>query len=585
MAKPRLPFHAKLLLTYVLLVLASAAAVGGYAYVTSSRAAESSARANLDVAMDQMRSNIEYRLEEIDRAARQLEGDQPLSRYLSGYYLDWERHQAMTEQVLPRLEAAASLPRAAIRLTLYLERPAAIGERYEAETGQALSQGVRSFEIRHAPEAGWYRELALQPGLPVWRQVGQDERYGYISLLRPIVNYETFRPIGAVRVAVKLQDIFEDAEPGRMGGDSRVYVRSLSGEPLYPEATQAEQAAEAAGGRLPTEGAAAAPGQLRLEKKLGPMPATLVALVPLETFQRHSAEVRNLTIAVCLGSVLLMSAISIVPARAFSRRVTKLTHSLRAFRDGDYGRRLRYRGRDEFADIAASFNEMASTTQRLIDEVYVSDLAKKEAELQLLHSQINPHFLSNTFSSISRMAKLGAIDKLHEMIRELASFYRMSLNKGELTVRLAKELQIAESYLSIQNIKHGGRIRYRIDCPEELRDCETVKFVLQPFVENVLEHAWAEEEIGIAVSARRQEERLVLEVTDDGIGMTAERAAAVLGGGPDGPGYGIRNVDARIKLHYGDGFGASIRSAPGEGTTVRLELPLRAAPGAGQVPQ
>lgn len=88
------------------------------------------------------------------------------------------------------------------------------------------------------------------------------------------------------------------------------------------------------------------------------------------------------------------------------------------------------RGNDEFAEIGSAFNEMASTIQRLIDEVYVVSLEKKETELQVLHSQMNPHFLYNTFSSISRMAKLGEIDKLHEVIRSLARFYRLTLHRG-----------------------------------------------------------------------------------------------------------------------------------------------------------
>lgn len=615
-----LPLHYKLLVIFMLLVVIPVAIVGGYSYLSSAKEAERNTRNNLEVAVNQIGNNVQYRVDDVSRSAEALYDDQVLSRYLSGYYLNWERYQVTTQYVLPRLDAALSLPKQKIRMTVYLNEHT-IGELYYNETPEALESGDRQFEIRYADRVSgeaWYRSLNLPFDGYTWRRVGTDEAYGYISLLRPLINYETFEPIGLVRIAVKLKDIFADVDLNQLGGGTRMYVLGEGGGvlyPLLPEGGAEERqvgggTAGAAGAAEPAAGAAGsgdalAPGPpsddrgyLRIERRIDRLPVTLTALVPVDSFKENSRRVRDLTILVCALCVLAMTLVSFLIARVFFKRVSKLTQSLRAFKEGEYSRRIHYRGRDEFADIAESFNDMAQATQKLIGEVYVSNLAKKEAELQILHSQINPHFLYNTFSSISRMAKLGEIGTLHEIIRELAKFYRLTLNKGEMLISVGKELQIVESYLNIQNMKYAGRIRSSIETDAEAERCETVKFVLQPFIENVLEHAWYDDEIEIVIAVRRQGDRLVMEVRDNGLGMKPETAAAILGGsgaeaggragsesgvgeladgagaaGREKSGYGIRNVDQRIKLHYGREFGVQIESEVGKGTTVRLTLP------------
>ncbi len=314
---------------------------------------------------------------------------------------------------------------------------------------------------------------------------------------------------------------------------------------------------------------------LKITADINHLPVTLVALIPVDSFKENSRQVRNVTILICILSVVAMTFISSLIANMFSKRMSKLTLSLQAFKQGEYNRRISYRGRDEFADIAESFNDMASTTQALIDEVYISRLGKKEAELQILHAQINPHFLYNTFSSISRMAKLGEIEKLHEIIRELAKFYRLTLNKGEMLISIGKELQIIKAYLNIQNIKHAGRIKSMIEAEPETANCQTVKFVLQPFVENVLEHAWFDDEIEIRIRVFQKGTEIVLEVEDNGLGMKPERIQAIWGQGQEKVGYGISNVDQRIKLHFGKEYGVVIESEVGKGTVVRIVIPAK----------
>jgi len=296
-----------------------------------------------------------------------------------------------------------------------------------------------------------------------------------------------------------------------------------------------------------------------------------VALIPNSLLEKNAKELRNFTIMVCLASIVVLFGAGLAISRYFSKRVTKIVSFLRVFREGDFRKRIQFSGKDEFAQIAAALNEMGGHIETLIQEVYVSNLRKKEAELSSLQSQINPHFLYNTLSSISRLAKFGEISKLDEMVRGLAKFYRLTLNEGRTLISIDEELQQAKSYIDIQKIKHEDRLQIAYDIDPQVLGHETVKIIVQPFIENVLEHALYSDRIHIRIAAALEAGRIELRIIDDGVGMPAETIERVFA--PDGIGYGIRNVDQRIKLQFGDPYGVSIHSRPGIGTSVRVAFP------------
>lgn len=568
-----LPILYKLLISNVALVTIPIIVIGCYSYFSSANSVEEHSRSNLEVAVSQIQSNVEYRVGEIIRSSDEVYQDQGLSNLLSGYYLDWEKYQVTTQYVLPRLESATNLPKSKIKLTLYLHAPT-ISEFYYNETEQSLMAGERQYEILHTKRVlnkDWYQNLQIEYDDKLWQQVENDKDYSYISLLRPAINYETFQSIGLIRISVKLKDIFEDVDFNQLGEGTKLFVLDQNEQLLYsssPDGSIHYDAEELNDARH----------YLKITKPMNNIPVQIVALIPNASFKDNSQKVRNVTIIICAMSIVVMTIISFVMARKFSKRLSKLVISLEAFKEGEMQRRIRYSGNDEFTIIAESFNEMASTTQQLIDEVYISKLEKKEAELQILHSQINPHFLYNTFSSISRMAKLGEIDKLHEMIRALAKFYRLTLNKGEMLIQVDKEIEIVKTYLDIQNIKYAQRIQFHLEAESETLGLETVKFILQPFVENVLEHAWYDDEIEIQIDVRKEAEDVLIKIKDNGLGMKNETIEAIFTEGANGIGYGIRNVDQRIKLHFGKDYGVSIQSEVGVGTIVTVRFPARDCP-------
>jgi sensor histidine kinase YesM len=201
-------------------------------------------------------------------------------------------------------------------------------------------------------------------------------------------------------------------------------------------------------------------------------------------------------------------------------------------------------------------------------------LRKREAELAALQAQINPHFLYNTLSSISRLAKFGEIGKLHDMVMALAKFYRLTLSDGRAIIPIEDEWQQALAYVDIQRIKHRDRLRFSFRIDEGLFRYDTLKLILQPFIENVLEHSWyGGEPIWLKIWGYAQDESIVFQIIDDGVGMPPGKIESIFAPSGVKAGYGIRNVHERIRLQFGEPFGVSIRSGRGIGTSVKIVIP------------
>jgi len=181
--------------------------------------------------------------------------------------------------------------------------------------------------------------------------------------------------------------------------------------------------------------------------------------------------------------------------------------------------------------------------------------------------------LYNTLSSINSLANLGEIDKVSEMVSSLVKFYRLTLNKGKAIMTVGEELEQVKAYIDIQAIKYGNRFKISYDVDERIFKYTTLKLILQPFVENVLNHAWYEETINIRITAEMIDGSIVFKIIDNGVGMNEETISLIFNTEGSSIGYGIRNVNDRIRLHYGKEYGVSISSSIGIGTTIKIIIP------------
>jgi two-component system sensor histidine kinase YesM len=264
---------------------------------------------------------------------------------------------------------------------------------------------------------------------------------------------------------------------------------------------------------------------------------------------------------------------------SIAKPVLDLRSLMKRVEDGDLSVRFSGLPSDEIGELGLGFNEMIERIQSLINQVYVEQRSKREAEIRILQEQIKPHFLYNTLDTIQWMAQEHRVDDVVSMVGALSSLFRIGLNKGREFISLSDELEHVESYLCIQKMRYEDKFDYSIRCDPGLRSRQVMRLTLQPLVENAIYHGIKERRGHgtLLVEARADGGDLLLVVSDDGVGMTAETLAQLTesleeGGSPIG-GYGIHNVHERIRLTFGKPYGLSFKSAYGEGTVVTVRHP------------
>ena len=274
--------------------------------------------------------------------------------------------------------------------------------------------------------------------------------------------------------------------------------------------------------------------------------------------------------ACCLITLVLGLSFS----RLFTRKIEELTRNMDKVNHGSREVTVSSDSEDEVGILINSFRRMMDEINRLIDEVYVNKIALKEYELKALQAQINPHFLYNTLSMMNWMAILSGQMEISKVTLALSTFYRTALSKGEDMVTVETCIRNMEAYLEIQLTMHDHNFTVEWETDPDIKNEKMPKLLLQPVVENAIEHGIDEKEEGdkkLFLSFKGQGDDVEIIVRDNGTGMEQEKAETLVT--YQAKGYGLKNVNDRIRLLYGESYGIQIYSAPGEGTTVIMRFP------------
>ena len=240
---------------------------------------------------------------------------------------------------------------------------------------------------------------------------------------------------------------------------------------------------------------------------------------------------------------------------------------------------------DEITELGMSFNIMIGKIKELLDSKIKEQEELKKAELRALQAQINPHFLYNTLDTIIWMAESKKTDQVVKIVSALSKFFRISLSKGMDWITIGEEVERIRSYLTIQKMRYRDILDFKIEVDGNVSENTILKLILQPLVENALYHGIKNKRQGgtISVRARRRgENEVLLEVEDNGIGFTPEKLAQLRAELDDDSGdiklesgFGIGNVNKRIRLYYGKPYGLSVQSEYTTGTCVTLVIPAK----------
>ena len=283
-------------------------------------------------------------------------------------------------------------------------------------------------------------------------------------------------------------------------------------------------------------------------------------------------------LALAAAAILLAALVSsIVISRALSRPLKGLSRAMRLFeKSADTFTYAPVGGAREVQELSESFGHMVVKIQHLMETVRREEINLRKTELKALQAQINPHFLYNTLDSIAWMCEQGRNDEAVQMVNALAQLFRISISRGHELIPIRSELRHAESYLKIQKHRYKNQFSYRFDVDESCLDFLCNKITLQPIIENAIYHGinGLVDEGEIVITLRADGSDVVFTVADNGVGMEAEQIQAILRKErSDHTGIGIKNVNDRLKIYFGEGYGITIDSEPDVGTTVTIRMP------------
>ncbi|UQZ34100.1 sensor with HAMP domain protein [Paenibacillus sp. PK3_47] len=565
--KKYIPFTYKMMIPYLILVLLTDMLVGYIAYTMLVESRTEMAETNVRTALKQTRNNIEYQTDEIKRMSNSLFVNGNFQNALQFRGDPLENMLKMRDDIVPYMKAPPQLYGNRLRLALYTAN-----ETMLEITGDEMTEPIGRSDYYVLPDkviddTQWYRALSTYEKDNFWLQTGTDRELGNISYVRKLVTSSVAPAIiGYLRVTARIDELFGNFAtfPIEQGIELRL-IDQANGLTLYEQGARkrGEQAEQG--------------DYLVISENISITGYVIEARVPQAYLNKDASRMQQAITTVCAISFLGMAVIGLLVARISGKKIKRIVSLARSFQEGNLYKRIGFAGNDEFVYIANAFNQMATSIQELIRDVYVQGIQKKQAELDALQAQISPHFLYNTLSTIGSLANLGEAEKVTKMVRGLSKFYRLTLNEGQVYIPLDKELEQVKMYLEIQQVKYADAVQVYYDIDPGILEVPVIKLILQPFVENIFKHAWFGESIAIRITGKRLGDRIELKVIDNGIGMRPDTLRKMRSNPANSGSYGLRNVEERIKLRYGSDFGIHIGSYFGAGTTVQIILPVNNA--------
>ncbi|MEW8969158.1 MAG: histidine kinase [Mesobacillus sp.] len=325
--------------------------------------------------------------------------------------------------------------------------------------------------------------------------------------------------------------------------------------------------------------------------------AYLLNVISLEGLYAETAKTRNIIFSGIIFLVIVLSFVTYVLILLLLKKMYKLRDSMKQVEQGDFSIDVEVDGQDEISELAFHFKSLLGKMNGLIADAVNKQATAKETELKALKTQIDSHFLYNTLENIKMMAEIEGQYAISDSVTSLGEMMRYNLKWKNDFVVLDEELNYIKNYVDIMNLRLDGLLTFNIDVPDELRDQEVLKMSLQPIIENAIKHGIIPnhektEEI-LQVSAKCSDDYVIIELKDNGVGMSAKECEALnesirtgkVSESPvskSGNGIGIHNVNERIQLYYGKEYGVFVTSVKGEFTMVTVKMPCKIMKGGSQ---
>lgn len=465
------------------------------------------------------------------------------------------------------------------------------GELLEAVPAARLKSG---FSVK---EEAWFENTLdrmdnlhfTTPHVQYMFDSGENQYRWVISMSRAVeITRGTATEQGVLLIDITYGSLKQLLDNITLGDSGYLYMIGNNGELIYHpkmqlvEAGQLEENLQPASSYQDGHYEEVYHGQKRdvMVKSVGYTGWKLIGVTPENNISLNNLKTRLFIVFIIAFVLFILVLINAYISSRITGPIQKLEKSVNALEEGNLETEVYIGGSYEIQHLGRSIRDMARRIQMLMEDIVTEHESKRRSEFDTLQSQINPHFLYNTLDIIVWMIENGQKQEAVKVVTALARFFRISLSKGKSIIPAGDELEHVRNYLMIQQMRFKDKFSYEIQAEPGVLALSCLKLMLQPLVENAIYHGmeFMDGDGLIQVLAYRKEDGLWFEVRDNGLGMTKEQVASLLTKdmpvhSRQGSGIGVKNVNERIRLYFGDDYGLTIQSEPDEGTTILIHLP------------
>lgn len=562
---------------YILLFLLVFIICGGLYIVTARRLVESSEDKSLDYSLQMVEGNMESLLKNINDDSKIIAYNEVVQNTLQMEMpLDYESRanlQDAINQIAACCEGISS-----IYLFDNEGEAYTAGNVYEVEEIRSYLKETSMYQSELKKSGGSSKDSFVFS-----YQTYLDENRQIISFIRKIRNLDTMEDMGILAINIPATRILEtfsqislqnNMEIAVLDQDKNIIAASSEGDWLkeMSEKEKLKTGTEAFKVVL-NDGKRYRIGKVESESQDW---SVVAALPRSETLAAMQAYALFSVICILAGMGMCVFGASQI-TRRINRPLKNILSSMEQVKEGRLERVVVIETNAEIDELQKHYNQMLDETEQLMTQKVEEQRMRRKYELSLLQAQIKPHFLYNTFDSVCALAMMGETKAVYTMMQALGQYYRKSLHKGQQIIPVKEEIEIVENYLIIQSFRYDDVFEVEYDIDDSVKDCKTVKLILQPLVENAIYHGFRENDLQgtITIRAKDDGDYIKFQVEDDGIGMEKEKLDRILYCTEDSPEkrFGLFGTIQRIQLYYQQENLVQIDSEVGKGTVITVRIP------------
>jgi two-component system, sensor histidine kinase YesM len=585
-----LSFKKKLMLSYIVLLLIPTVLGGVYFYSSAVLSLRQKTESMIDQRLNQEKSNIDKKLEEFEKVAQNISQNSLINDFFNDFYTEDSEFVLFVKNNVQPL------------VSWWLTTNPGISELRYYTYNQNISSFYLFSPAQKYDKEVWFGKMrqGTQNLTPYWEDYHRiHQNYTQKSTQKV---YSLFYPIvlpnaagnAYLEIEITPAYLFRQLNETPIGHSGFTFIVNSNKEIIqsnHPDLSAGivqnmdssvfEGSNDSGHSTVKIENTRYSVSYLKINK----LNCYIVGVIPSEEITQNLSNARNMFIFILVLSIGVLTAIAYLLSGILVKKVKSLVNAVHRIQNQDFSIHIPVNGRDEIDELAENINVMSAKINDLINKVYKSEIAQKEAELVALQMQINPHFLFNTLEVLKMMAEIEEQHKISDAIASLGNLMRYNLTKSEDMVYLKDEIENTRDYVNIQKLLLNDRLKvtYSIEAAHMLY--RVPNLIIQPIIENSIFHGYINrtDDLLIKINTVTKDEDIIIMVSDNGSGISENRIMQIRKclNNPDqkrilhgrGHGLALTNINNRIKLKYGDKYGIDIESQPGYGTTVFLSFP------------